>query len=143
MSQSAAPKLKAFARRLLAYEAVPRKPAGTNQAAGFRVCEKLCGPLRLHLGVDGFRALLSRALVLGGAEVPWLPALEVTADGSLKGLDEATADLKPGAIAEGEVVLVSHLLGLLVTFIGGALTVGLVHARWPKADFKKLNFGNL
>jgi hypothetical protein len=42
--------------------------------------------------------------------------------------------LDPRAIAEGEVVLVADLLGLLVTFIGPALTVQLLGDVWPNLD---------
>jgi hypothetical protein len=37
----------------------------------------------------------------------------------------------PSEVMEGEVVLVGHLLGLLVLFIGPALTIQLVHQVWP------------
>jgi hypothetical protein len=136
----ATPKLKGFARRLLAYEAASGKPADTNDSEAFRVCEKLRGPLSRLTGVGGFRSLLSRALALAGSEVPWLRALHVKGDGSLDGLEELEVKLDSGEIAEGEVVLVSQLLGLLVTFIGPALTRQLLQDIWPKMH--DLNFGN-
>jgi len=134
MSTSAATKLKQFARRLLACEAAPGKPADAGDSAAFRVCEKLRGPLGKFMGVGGFRSLLSRALVLASQEVHWLRALQIKADGSLEGLDELEVKLDWPATAEGEIVLVSQLLGLLVTFIGGELTVRLLHDIWPKLD---------
>ncbi len=138
MSNSATPKLKEFARRLLAHEAASRKPASAKDSAAFRVCEELRQPLGKLLGVGGFRALLSRALTVAGAEVAWLRALDIKADGCWEGLNELGAKLDSRAIANGEVVLVSQLLGLLVTFIGPALTLGLLHDIWPKMD--DLNF---
>ena len=141
MSQNAEPKLKEFARRLLACEAASDKPIGAKKSAAFHVCEKLRGPLGQHLGMDGFRSLLSRALALAGAEVPWLMELQLKTDGSLKGLDKLAATLDADAIAEGESVLVAQLLGLLMTFIGRALTLGFVRGTWPDGDFSDLNFG--
>ncbi|HEX5453228.1 MAG TPA: hypothetical protein VFX06_05495 [Stellaceae bacterium] len=88
-------------------------------------------------GVAGFRSLLSRALALADGEIRWLKAVHVDANGSLEGLDEA--QLSDAEIAEGEAVLVAHLLGLLVTFIGEALTLHLLHEAWPEASLGGLN----
>lgn len=136
MPNSSTPKLKEIARRLLAYEAAADKRPTASSSAAFRVCEQLQPPLAKLLGIDGFRALLSRALALAGAEMPWLRALRLGPDGALEGLDndELTAKLDARAVAECEVVLVAQLLGLLVTFIGPALTLRLVHDIWPKLD---------
>ena len=42
--------------------------------------------------------------------------------------------LADAEIAEGEAVLVAQLIGLLVTFIGEALTLHLLHEAWPEAS---------
>jgi hypothetical protein len=134
MSDSATPKLKEFARRVLAYEAVSGTRTHGADSAAYLVCEKLREHLGKLIGIGGFRSLLSRALALAGAEVPWLRALQINADGSLEGVDGL--DKKPGSrtLAEGEVALVSQLLGLLVTFIGPELTLRLLHDIWPDMD---------
>jgi len=131
---NATPKLKEFARRLPAHEEVLGKSADTKDFNAFRVCERLRGPLSRLTGVGGFRSLLSRALALAGAEVSWLRALHINAEGSLEGLEKDEAKLDSREVAEGEVVLVSQLLGLLVTFIGPALTLGLLRDIWPKMN---------
>ncbi len=124
---------KGFARQLLGYEMASGKPAHANDySPAFRVCEKLRGPLGKLMGVDGFRSLLARALALACEQTPWLCALQVQADGSIKGLDELEAKLDSRAITEGEVVLVGQLIALLVIFIGPALTLGLLREIWPK-----------
>jgi len=129
-----ASKLKEFARRLLAHDAASGKPDGTKDSEDFRVCEKLRGSLSRLTGVGGFRSLLSRALALSGEEVPWLRALHIKSDGSLEGLKKLEMKPDSSEIAEGEVVLVAQLLGLLLTFIGPALTAGLLHDIWPKMN---------
>lgn len=134
MSNSATPKLREFAGRLLGYEAAEDKPADAKGPVAFRVCEKLRGSLGNLLGAGGFRSLLVRALALAGAEVPWLGALNIKPDGSLQGLGELETKLDSVAVAEGEVVLVAQLLGLLVTFIGPTLTLQLLQDVWPKLD---------
>ena len=131
---SAKSKLKEFAQYLLDNEVASGKPAGEKDSPAFRVCEKLRAPLAKLTGVGGFRCLLSRALALAGEEVPWLRALHVKADGSLEGMEKLAEKLDSRAIADGEVVLVAQLLGLLVTFIGSALTQRLLHDIWPEMD---------
>ncbi len=123
---------KEFARLLLAYEVASGKPADREAPAAFRVCEKLRAPLGRLMGFDGFRSLLSRALVLACAQLPVLCTLQIKANGSLGGLDELEAKLEARAIVEGEVVLVGQLLGLLVIFIGPGLTLRLLHEIWPE-----------
>ena len=126
--------MKAFTLRLLAYESASGKPANTKDSVAFRVCEKLRVQLIKTTGVGGFSALMSRALALAGAEVPWLRALQINLDGSLKGLLELEAKLDSRVITEGQVLLLSQLLGLLVTFVGPALTLQLLQDIWPKDE---------
>ena len=138
MSNIAQPTLKEVVRRILACEAASRNPSDANYFAGFRICDKLSGPLGKLIGVVGFHALLSRALALASAEVPSLLALQVTPDGLLGGVDGLEAKLGPRALGDGETILVSKLLGLLMTFLGPALTLRLLHDIWPKFDDLKL-----
>jgi hypothetical protein len=134
MSNSGAPKMKEFTLRLLAYESASGKPANPKDSVAFRVCEKLRVQLTKTTGVGGFSALVSRALALAGAEVPWLRALQINSDGSLKGLHELEAKLDSRVVTEGQVVLLSQLLGLLVTFVGPALTLQILQDIWPKDE---------
>jgi hypothetical protein len=121
------------------YESAAAKPAGVNNSPAFRVCEKLRQPLSRLAGVAGFRSLLSRALALANDEVRWMKAIHVRADGSLEGLDEAQAQLSETEIADGEIVLIAQLIGLLATFIGEELTLRLVQESWPDAAKKQNN----
>ena len=136
MADNATPKLKAFARQLLAAEAASGTPAGEKDSDAFLACEKLRGPLGKLIGVGGFRSLLSRALALAGEDAPMLRALHIRADGSLEGLE---TDLDPREAAAAEVVLMAQIAGLLVTFIGSALTLQLLRDIWPKISDP--NFG--
>ena len=138
----ATPKMRDFAERLIAYETKRNKSSETKTAAVFFVGEKLGQHLAAFMGKVGFSALLSRALVLANAEVPWLRAVHVKADGSLEGLDGLGAQVNPAEIFEGKVVLLTQLLGLLVTFIGEKLTLRLVRELWPKISLNDLDFGN-
>ena len=124
----------------MAYEAAAAKPADAHNSPAFRVCKKLRQPLSRLAGMAGFRSLLSRALALANDEARWMKAVHIKADGSLEGLDEAQARLSEGEIAEGEVVLIAQLIGLLVTFIGEELTLRLVQEAWPDAAFDDMNY---
>ena len=131
--------MRDFAKRLIDYEARGDESFETKKTpAAFYVCEKLRPHLSTFMGNAGFRALLARALALANAEVAWLRAVHVKADGSLEGLDELAAQVDPKEMAEGSVVLVAQLLGLLVAFIGENLTVRLVREVWPKLSLSDL-----
>jgi hypothetical protein len=76
------------------------------------------------VGTDGFQALASRALALAKAESPRLSAVQVTANGGLRGLGEVESQTD----ADGEVgiILIAQLLGLFLTFLGEATTLRLI-----------------
>lgn len=133
------PTMRRFAERLIAGETKGNKSSRTTPAATFRVIEKLRPHFTTLMGNAGFRALLSRALTLASAEVRSLRAVQVQVDGSLAGMDElARVDAKE--LAEGGVVLIAQLLGLLVAFIGEKLTVQMMREVWPKLSLDDLNF---
>jgi hypothetical protein len=133
--------MRDFAERLIAYETRENKSSETKTPAAFPVGEKLRPHLARLMGKVGFRELVSRALALANAEVPWLRAVHVKVDGSFEGLDELGTQFDPDEIFEGRVVLLAQLLGLLVTFIGEDLTLRLVREVWPKLSLNNLDFG--
>ena len=127
------PAIRNLARRLIALEAARTEPMG--EAA--RVCDRLRVPLSKLAGVAGFRSLLTRALAMAKVEIPSLNGVHARPDGSLGGFE---AGFEGGA--EAEVAVVAHLLGLLVTFIGEPLTLGLVRDAWPDAPSTEFNAGS-
>jgi hypothetical protein len=138
MNQST-PKMRDFAKRLIAHETKGNKASQPNAPAAFGgVVEKLRRPLAALAGTAGFRSLLSRALALADDELRWLRAVHIKADGSLE-LPAEMAQLDREEIAEGEVVLLAQLLGLLVTFIGEPLTLRLLQDVWPEAPVNGFN----
>jgi len=122
----ATPKLRIYAERLIANEMSSNASFTSKTTAAFVVIEKLDPHFGALMGAAGFRALLSRALVLATAEVDWLTDLKVKADSSIEGLNELEAPANPEEIAEGGIVLLARLLGLLVTLIGEDLTLQLL-----------------
>jgi CheY-like chemotaxis protein len=128
------PNLKQCSRRLLAYEAAAARASEAKDSAAARVLGQLRGALNRLTGTGGFSPLVFRAMVLAGAEVPWLRAVETKADGSVEGLEIAEAELDSRTITEGETVLVSQLLGLVAALIGPALTLTLLQTIWPTID---------
>jgi hypothetical protein len=95
-----------------------------------RVCEKLRLQLGKVAGDEGFRLLMARALAMAKRDTGSLAEVQVRADGALEGL----ARLDSGERNDTEVVLVAHLLELLVTFIGEALTLALVRDLWANVS---------
>ena len=133
--------MRDLAERLIAHETRANKSSGTRIPAAFPVGEKLRPKLATLIGDTGFRALLSRALARARAEVPSLRAVQVEGDGSLGGLTEFDAQADPAEAAEGRVVLLAQLLGMLVAFIGEDLTLRLVRDVWPKFSLNSLDSG--
>jgi hypothetical protein len=124
-----------LAQRLLNYEAVEGKNSETTESVAFRVCAKLRDPLIILAGVAGFRSLLSRALTLARAEAPNLSGVQVTADGSLTGLNELEPQIGTDRAGNEGAILIAQLIGLLLTFIGKGLTLRMVQDVWPEAAF--------
>jgi hypothetical protein len=112
-----------LAERLVAVEAAAKNPSKDDAHATCRVCEKMRGPLITLTGTAGYSSLLLRALTLAKREASALSEVQVKPDGSLEGLD--------GEAAQAHPILVSYLLSLLITFIGEALTMRLLHDIWP------------
>ena len=113
-----------LARRLLA---ASQTASGPHADAAVLVIEKLRITLMKFAGTAGFASLLRRALLLAGADVPSLQSVKIGADGRLEGFEQIVADTGTGAAGlEAAVAITSHLLGLLVTFIGEPLTLRLV-----------------
>ena len=120
------PQTRDLAQRLLAYESAGGKTSEPTELAAFRACERLRQPIIALAGVAGFRSLLSRALTLARAEAPSLSAVQVGADGSLKGLEELEPEIDTEQVREAGIILITQLLGLLVRVIGEAATLQLV-----------------
>ncbi|HMH13479.1 MAG TPA: hypothetical protein VK578_10250 [Edaphobacter sp.] len=127
-----------MARQLLALEAAIGTLPPVGFVAAFRVCEKLRRPLTALAGAAGFYALISRALTLAKRESPRLSMVQVKADGSLdSSLQDGPVESNPDKPElEAEKALVAHLLGLLFTFIGAALTLRLIYDIWPSELFR-------
>lgn len=140
MMNRAAPKAVKLAEHLLRLETVAGKRAAGSGTAASRASEKLRRLLSAFLGSAGFRALLARALTLTKAEVPGMSAVQVKADGSLEGRSEVEPQSHSGESANGEVILLAYVLGLLVVFVGEAIVLRLLQDAWPKATLDHLDF---
>jgi hypothetical protein len=117
-------KTRDLARSLVAGEADASTTSLHAEPATVRVYERLRRQLGAPVGTDGFQALASRALALAKAESPRLSAVQVTANGGLRGLGEVESQTD----ADGEVgiILIAQLLGLFLTFLGEATTLRLI-----------------
>lgn len=133
--------MRSIVKQLMASETPGNGSAEADRPAAFRTTDKLRPHLSMLMGQSGFQALLARALVLATAKVPWLSAVEVVGGGELEGLAAANAKLDAAEFSEGEVVLLVQLLGLLVAFIGPALTLRLIAQIWPQLSFDDADFG--
>ena len=144
----ASPKIQDLAARLVAFQAAQNTLPCADADAVVQVVDGLRLQLVRLAGADGFRSLLARALTLAKAEAPELHNVQISADGTLKGLDDVEPvrevakpqsagpqSAEPKSSAEAGTILVASLLELLVTFIGEILTLHLVRDAWPDAFF--------
>ena len=122
MRSADTPKTRELAQRLLAYEVAEAETSLADTQAVCRVCDKLRRPIATLAGAAGFCSLLARALTLAKQESPALGAWQVNADGSL--------EIMHGEAEESGSVLIAHLIGLMITFIGESLTLRLLHDVW-------------
>lgn len=143
------PKMLDLARRLVTYEAVVGKISNPMDSAPLRVYEKLRQGLGQFAGVAVFQSLASRALALANSEAPSLGAARVTPDGCLLYLDKSenqidVAEDRAGAYPLGEegTILIAHLLGLLLIFLGEVLTLSLLRVTWPGEALDNCNSEN-
>jgi hypothetical protein len=127
------PESRDLARRLLAWEADAGETSEPMYPITLRVYEKLRRRLSALAGVAGFQSLAFRALTQAKSEAPGLWGVEVAADGSLQGLGESESPLDIDSAGEEGVVLIGRLLGLLLIFLGEALTLNLISDLWPDA----------
>jgi hypothetical protein len=126
------PKLRGLAKSLVAYEASRKKSAAAKiPPPVLLVAEKLRPHLANLMGNGGFRALLSRALVLASAKVSWLREVHVNGRGTLDGAEALHAQVSSAEFIEGEIVLLIEFFALLEALIGPALTSRLVGEIWP------------
>ena len=119
-------KTRDLARSLVACEADASTTSLQTGPATVRVYERLRRQLGAPVGVDGFQALASRALALAKSQSPRLSAVQVTANGGLRGLGEVESQTDADEDGEVGITLIAHLLGLFLTFLGEATTLRLI-----------------
>jgi hypothetical protein len=146
--------MRDLAQRLLAYEAAADKGYRPMEPAALRTYEKLRQCLVAFAGVASFQSIAARALVLAQVEVPSLCVMQVSAEGTLQRLVDIeprttmdknhTGNQKLGEDLLGEegVILIGRILGLLLIFLGEALTLSLLRSAWPDVNFDDRNSGN-
>jgi hypothetical protein len=129
------PAIRNLARDLIHRKAERDGRATGEIGAGLHAVEALRAPLSALSGEEGFRSLLSRALVLARPGAPPLAFLRIHSDGSVEGADAIPPEMD-GDAAEGGVALLAELLALLMAFIGEQLTVQVLRVVWPEASLE-------
>jgi hypothetical protein len=138
------PEMRDLAQQLLSYEAESGNSSEPGESKTIRVYQKLRQSLGELTGTAGFHSLASRALTLAKSEIPGLCAVQIGVDGNLEGMSaiEPSIKVEQDWVHEGGVILISRLLGLLVVFLGEALTFSLLRDAWPGAALDDRDSGN-
>ena len=134
--------MRNLAKRIIDDETPKNKALAVKTLEAFPVTDRIRPHLVPLMGVGGFRALLSRALVLASVEVAWLREVRVNGAGVLERAEPLHASRGPAALLEGRIALLAQLLGLLVSFIGASLTARLMGEIWPRLSLKDIDFGD-
>ena len=119
-------KSRDLARSLVASESDAAATSLHTEPAAVRVYERLRRQLGSPLGTDGFQALASRALALAKSESPRLSAVQVTANGGLRGLGDVESQTDADEDGEAGIILIAQLLGLFLILLGEATTLRLI-----------------
>jgi len=122
---------RCFAHSLILHEATVNPPSPTRRATALPVLDKLRPLLATFMGKTGYQALILRAMIMAGEEVPWLCNVEIAANGNLENYNEQSAKHETDEKADGSEVLLAHLISLLEAFIGEILTLRLINELWP------------
>jgi CheY-like chemotaxis protein len=132
IEHAARSRLHDLACKIVVQESGAEGPGATSAPVIFTVCDKFRSPMQTLTGENGFRSILGRALALSRPEVVWFESVNISPRGFFDGLRRAESKLAPVEIVRGETVLITHLLGLLFTFIGAHMTRLLLQDIWPE-----------
>jgi hypothetical protein len=130
------PVIRDWARRLIDSELDADPSSKQPELATLRVYEKLRRQLCAPVGVDAFQALASRALSLAKSRYPQLSMVHVTASGGLRGLNEIEFPLNTEEDDKVGIILITELLGLVLTLLGEAATVRLIEGMPLQSEVK-------
>ena len=119
-------KTRDLARNLVSSEADAAKSSLHTEPATVRVYEMLRRQLGAPVGMDGFHTLASRALALAKSESPRLSAVQVTANGGLRGFGGVEFGADSFEDSEAGITLIAQLLGLFLILLGEATTLRLI-----------------
>ena len=128
-----------LARSLVASEADASTTSLRSEPATVRVYDKLRRQLGSPVGVDGFQSLASRALALAKSQSPRLSAVQVAANGDLRGLGEVRSETDADEDGEAGIILIAQLLGLFLTFLGEATTLRLIEDLRLQVDVRPVS----
>jgi hypothetical protein len=119
-------KTRDLARILVASEAVADSASSESESITVRVYERLRRQLGAPMGADGFQSLATRALALARSESPRLRAVQVMANGTLRGFSEVESHTNPDEDGEIGIILIAQLLGLFLSLLGEMTTLRLI-----------------
>jgi hypothetical protein len=129
------PALRQLALTVLAQRSGSGEAAEGLAAAARRAYDELARVSTPLIGPVGVDALIARALHLAQQEHPWLAAAPESGPAN-EPFAQVIASLdrqNPAVATEGTAAVFATFAGLLVTFIGEALTTSLLRKAWPDA----------
>ncbi len=120
--------MQELALKLVALEQHCDQGSDTGISPAARVIEKLRITLTRFSGLDSFTALMRRAVALSRPDDPTLAGRTITRYDSIASFE--------GLSHETTLIVTGHLLDLMSTFVGKALTLRLITDTWPGNDLQ-------
>ena len=110
--------------------------------AAQRACLKLGQRLSELVTVEGYRALLVRAVQLAAVDFPFLKGASRRSQSDACLGDIAPSDgVSNGALRDALTAVLAGVISLSITFIGESLTLRAVRDVWPDAPTIRADFG--
>jgi len=130
------PKMRDWARHLLARETDAAVPSLQTASPTILVYEKLRQGLCPLVGSDGFQMLAARALTLAKSNVSRPGAAQIAASGELCGFlgSDPQTDQDKDQDGEAGAIFIAHLFGLFLSLLGPVTTQQLVRTVFPGFD---------
>ena len=130
-------KTRDLARILVASEAMADSASPGSESVTVRVYERLRRQLGAPVGAEGFQSIATRALTMARSDSPRLRAVQVMANGTLRGFSEIESQTNPDEDGEIGIILIAQLLGLFLTLLGETTTLRLIEDLRLQAGIKE------
>jgi hypothetical protein len=122
-----------LAQQVVALECARDESKSDPIQSAENACEKLRAELGRLVGVSGYSTLLAHARTQAMAEDACLEALQINLEGAITWVSNGSPAPARDKRARALEALLAHTIGLLIVFLGDAVSLRLLRNVWPEA----------